>query len=301
MVSDIIPVPSTSEVEPRHESNDIPPIQRENQTKFYNEKQFSPYDGKQVVLSSGQSVYLDDGKQVAPIGGKQGYLDDDKQVVTHDVRSEFLAKDKYPTQDAEYHHGPAIRHSRRKWIILGGFLALIVVLSAILGAVFGLRHKRSEKDSQTGSTTTSVTSSPTHSTTPVPNPLFKRNIAAFSFETDESSSQPVNASNVYFQDNSGRLLQSSTSADKTSWTLSRTPATPRNGSAIGAAVSRPGYPQVSHSRSIYRQSLTCSRSSLFFISMKATSFTASRILNRWGNGNQTQYRVKDTLLCQTPA
>ena len=248
MVTGIIPVPGTSEVEPRHNLNDIPPIRRENQSQFYNEKQFSPYDGKQVILSSGQSVCLDDGKQVAPTGGKQGYLDDDKQVVTHDVRSEFLAKDKYPTQDAECNHGPAIRHSRRKWIILCGCLALIVVLSAILGPVFGLRHKESEKGSQTNSTTTSATSSPTLPTTPVPKPLFERNIAAFSFETDESSSQPVNASHVYFQDNSGRLLQASASADNTSWTLSRTPVTPRNGSAIGAAVSRPGYPQVSHSR-----------------------------------------------------
>ena len=301
MVTGIIPVPGTSEFESRHSLYDIRPIRRESQTKFYNEKQLSPDDGKQVVLSSSQSVCLDDGKQVAPTGGKQGYLDDDKQVVTHDVRSKFLAKDKYPTQDAEYDHGPAIRHSRRKWIILCGFLTLIVVSSAILGAVFGLRHKSSEKGSQISSTTTAVTSSPTPSTTPVPKPLFERNIAAFSFETDESSLQPVNASRVYFQDNSGRLLQASTSADKTSWTLSKTPVTPRNGTAIGAAVSRPGYPQVSHSRSIYRQSLTFSRSSLFFISMKATSFTASRTLHRWGNGFQTQYRVKDTLHCQTPA
>ena len=222
-------ISGTSEIESRHILNDTPEIRRENQSKFYNEKQVSPYDGKQV----------------APTSGKQVSLDDGKQVLEHDVRSESFAKENHSTQDADHDHGPAIRHSRKKWIILCGFLALIVVLVVTLGTVFGLRHKGSENDSQTSSTTTSVTSSPTLPTTAVTKPLFERNIAAFSFESDRPSSQPVNASRVYFQDNLGRLLQASNFADNTSWTLSKTPVTPRNGSAIGAAVSRPRYPQVS--------------------------------------------------------
>ena len=232
MVTGSIPVPGTSEVESRHILNDTPEIRRENQAKFYIEKQVLPHDGKEV----------------APTSGKQVSLDDGKQVVEHNVRSESFAKENHPTQGADHHDDGRARHSRRKWIVLCGFLALIVILSVILGPVFGLRHKGSEKDSQNNSPTTSVTSSPTLPTPTLLSPLFERNIAAFSFESDKTSSQRVNTSRVYFQDNSGRLLQASNSADKTSWTLSKTPVTPRNGSAIGAAVSRPGYAQVSHAR-----------------------------------------------------
>lgn len=130
-----------------------------------------------------------------------------------------------------FHWVSTQRLSTRR-IMLYGAIGLILVLAAVLGGVFGSRHKRSATESLISP---SNSSAPSPSVTPA-----QRKIAAVSF-----TSNSANNTRVYFQDNVGQIIEASNSADNTTWSTNRIGIGGKNGSAIAAAVSRPGLPLVS--------------------------------------------------------
>lgn len=207
------------EVESRQVLNDMPRARQEDRTEAYEEKQLAPETGKQVCPDAGKQIFADD------------------------VGLEASANEDQSAPYADNDHNAAIRPSRKIRVVLCGILALIIILAIILGLALGLKHNSSEKEPLTNSTTSSSTSLPSSPTT-ILNKPFQRNVAALSFASNDISSQLVNITHVYFQDNLGRLLEASGSADNASWVISATPMTAKNGSAIAAAVSRPGFPQV---------------------------------------------------------
>ncbi|KAL8718190.1 MAG: hypothetical protein Q9225_004652 [Loekoesia sp. 1 TL-2023] len=177
-----------------------------------------PHDEKQV--------FSDEGKQVAPHSGKQVWQDNDKQALVGDVGTGALVTEQENAQNVGHHRAPLNRHPRKKWIILGGILALITILAVILGPVLGLKHKSSAETATTSSSTSSATSPPAA--------LPQRNIAAVSFAT-----KSANNTHVYFQDDLGQILEAASSGTNRTWILSETGSAAKNGSAIAAAVSRP--------------------------------------------------------------
>ena len=176
----------------------------------------------------------DPGKQVAPGDGKQVTADDGKQHIGDSIGIEVAAKEDFYAHDLGGQHVQAHRPSRRKWMVFVGGIGLIAILAAVLGGVFGSRHKSSATASLTGSLNSSATPPP-----PTTQP--QRNIAALSFAL-----KSVNNSRVYFQDNVGQILEAANSADNGTWSIKKTGIGAKNGSAIAAAVSRPGFPLVSH-------------------------------------------------------
>ncbi len=62
-----------------------------------------------------------------------------------------------------------------------------------------------------------------------------------------SASNDVNNTHVYYQDESGEVMEGVTSGIKTAWRINKTGIGGKNGSAVAAAVSRPGFPLVDSS------------------------------------------------------
>ena len=185
----------------------------------YSALEVVPHQHVHQTHQQDESVPTDLGKQVVPHEEKQVSLEDGKQhMVKHWVDHHVQ------------HRRPS---SKRNRILLGGAVGLIVILALVLGLVFGLRHKRSG--------TTVATSSSNSSAVPAPDPT-QRNIAALSFALES-----VNNTRVYFQDNVGQIMEAANSATDTKWSINGTGIVGKNGSAITAAVSRPGFPLVSQS------------------------------------------------------
>ena len=162
------------------------------------------------------------GKQVVPpLEEKQVSLDDGKEYMV-----------KYGAD----HHVDFHRPSRKTQILLGGAVGLIVIIAIVLGLVFGLRHKRSGTISVSSS---SNSSAPPRISSPTSQP--QRHIAALSF-----ASESVNNTRVYFQDNVGQIMEAASTGNDTKWSINGTGIIGKNGSAIAAAVSRPGFPLVSY-------------------------------------------------------
>ena len=167
------------------------------------------------------------GKQVVPLEEKQVSLDDGKQ---HMVKS-------WGDDHVQLH-----RPSRKNWILLGGAVGLIVVIALVLGLVFGLRHKRSGTAPATSPSNSSSVPAPSAPISSPPISPPQRNIAALSFASDS-----VNNTRVYFQDNVGQIMEAANSVNDTKWSINGTGIVGKNGSAIAAAVSRPGFSLVSRS------------------------------------------------------
>jgi hypothetical protein len=166
----------------------------------------------------------DAGKQVVPDYGKQPVI---YNKGSHGI--EVAAKDDSFAQGVGGHHVPAPRASRRRLLIIGGAIALAIILAAVLGGVFGSR-----KSSHSATASTTPTRSPPNSSaTTIP---VQRNIAAVSY-----SSNSVNNTRVYYQDDLGQLMESANTADNATWSISGTGTFGMNGSAIAAAVSRPKF------------------------------------------------------------
>jgi hypothetical protein len=102
--------------------------------------------------------------------------------------------------------------------IIWGAGLLVLIVAAVVGGVLGSKAKRNSSPSTTAS---------------------KRMIAALSFVSSD-----VNQTRVYYQDNTGILIEAATSADSSTWTNKALNFSAVNGSAMAAAVSRPGFPLV---------------------------------------------------------
>jgi hypothetical protein len=168
----------------------------------------------------------DAGKQVVPDYGKQ--------LAINNEGIEVVAKDGSFAQEVGGYHVPAPRASRRRWLIFGGVIALVIILAAVIGGVFGSR-----KSSHSATASTTPTSSPPSNSSATIIPV-QRNIVAISY-----SSNSVNNTRVYYQDDLGQLMESANSGNNVSWSSGGTGTFGMNGSAIAAAVSRPNFPLAS--------------------------------------------------------
>lgn len=169
--------------------------------------------------------------------GKEVVLDHGKQVNTENTGLEAAAidlyPDKHPSNSGDQYHRP--RRPRRKWLMFGGGIAaLLIVFAAVLGGVLGSRANK--KPPPTSSSTTSP-SSPSDASTTVQR---QHNLAALSFAVNS-----VNNTRVYYQDNAGEIVEAANSAENSTWINTKLGFFAKNGSAIAAAVSRPGYALVS--------------------------------------------------------
>lgn len=145
----------------------------------------------------------------------------------------------------EAHHDPDHQEprSRRKWLIIGAIVAVLIIIAAVVGGVLGSKGKKNSSEESTSSSATSGTStsaispSGTSSSLPTPTIAQKRNIAAVSFEN-----KSVNQTRLYFQKNDGKLVESVPGG--TTGRLLEFDTTAKKGTALAAAVSRPGFPLV---------------------------------------------------------
>ena len=172
----------------------------------YSTLEVTPHDGKQVSVAVGTEHIVDDGG------------------------IEVVAKEDSYAHEFGYHRVQAHPPSRKKWILFGGTVGLVLTLAAVLGIVFGLRHKRPATTSLTSPSNSSAISSLAISP--------RRNIAAISFAS--------NNTRVYFQDDMGQIMEAANSADDPTWNIKRIGVGGKNGSAIAAAVSQPDFPLASH-------------------------------------------------------
>lgn len=165
-------------------------------------------------------VVPDDGKQKAEDGGET------TSVINGNSQANHVGGHQVQ------HH----QYSRRKWIIFIVAVGLIVILAAVLGGVFGSRR--------TGSATASASTTPpsmsTDNSTSPPTQPPQRKIAALSFHSNS-----INKTRLYFQDNVGQIMEAANSGSNTTWSINGTGFGGKNGSAIAAAISRPGSPGAS--------------------------------------------------------
>lgn len=188
--------------------------------------------------------------EVKPIDGKEARIYEDG---TGGLEISPVQDPIYPISETDQ-KAPQSNPSRRKYLLTGGIILVVVILAAVLGGVLGSRknNNSSSKSESTSSasdgaldnTPTSSTSStstrPTSIPTSKPNiaPL-NRNIAAVSFVNNA-----VNATRIYYQDNTGQLWEARKTARDDNWNTHALGFSAKNGSALAAAVSRPGFPLV---------------------------------------------------------
>ena len=199
-----------------------------NEDEAYSRLEVHPYGQLEVAPQHrGQKPLPTDlGKQVVPEDGKQHALER--------VGIEVDPNGNFPAQHVGDPRVQIHRSSRMKWMPFVGVLALVLIAAAVLGGVFGSRHKNhgtAGNASSTNHSNASISSSPARST--------QRNIAALSYSLNS-----VNNTRVYFQDDGGQIFEAANSADNPKWNISRIGIGGKNGSAMAAAVSLPGFPLV---------------------------------------------------------
>ena len=165
--------------------------------------------------------------------------DTEKQVVPLEGKQVVPLGKQHMVKHWGDHHVNFHRRSRKTWILLGGAVGLIVIIAVVLGLVFGLRHKRSGTTPVNSPLNSSAVPGPVPARPSSPTSPPQRNIAALSF-----ASESVNHTRVYFQDKLGQIMKAANSATDTQWSINGTGIIGKNGSAIAAAVSRPGFPLV---------------------------------------------------------
>ncbi len=146
---------------------------------------------------------------------KEAVFDHDKQLATEDHGIDPKIEDVYPT--------PRPRRFQRKWVIIGGTITVLAILAAVVGGVLG---------SQLKSKSVGLSSA-------LPSNTTGHNIAAVSFAVNG-----FNNTRVYYQNQAGQILEAASSVFNGTWTNRNLGFVAKNGSAIAAAVSRPGFPPV---------------------------------------------------------
>lgn len=177
--------------------------------------------------------------------GIQVVFADEKQVNFQKTGLEVVVQDqdsfKYPVNsDVQYDLPP---QPRRKWLLYGGFAAMLIVIAAVLGGVFG---SRANKESTSESFSVISQSAPLNAPSPFPSSnaitivQSQRKLAAVSYAVNS-----VDNTRIYYQDNAGEIVEAASSAKDSTWITTKLGFFAKNGSAIGAAVSRPGFTHVS--------------------------------------------------------
>jgi hypothetical protein len=202
--------------------------------------------GKQVTVEAGKIVAVQHyGLELTEVNG---------DILGSTQKAELMSNEQVPLERKKW--SVAALSKRQRWWIIGG--VMMVILLIILAVVHhSVAHASSSSASYplTSSTSTSspvsentstaapalATASPTTSSTAVVIPTATpiRNIAAISY-----TSNSVNTTRLYYQDNSGQLIEAMTSNSSSSttstWTTNKLNHTANNGSAIAAAVTKPG-------------------------------------------------------------
>lgn len=177
--------------------------------------------------------------------GMQVEFVDGKQVTFQKTGLEVDFQDQDPPQypansDAQQNLPP---QPRRKWLLYGGIAAILIVVAAVLGGVLGSRANK-KSPSESSSTLLPSTSSNAPSPFPSSNAIntiqTQRKLAAVSYAVDS-----VDNTRIYYQDNAGEIVEAANSAKTNTWTQTKLGFFAKNGSTIGAAVSRPGFTLVS--------------------------------------------------------
>lgn len=177
--------------------------------------------------------------------GIQVVCDNGKQVHFQKTALEVVVQDQdspqYPANlDAQYDVPP---QPRRKWLLYGGIAAIFIVVAAILGGVFGSRanKKSPPRSSDTLSSSTSLYApSPFPTSSGIATVQSQRKLAVVSYAVNS-----VDKTRIYYQDNAGEIVEATSSAKDNTWTNIKLGVFAKNGSAIGVAVSRPGFTHVS--------------------------------------------------------
>ncbi|PQE05189.1 hypothetical protein CJF30_00010143 [Rutstroemia sp. NJR-2017a BBW] len=203
--------------------------------------------GKQVTFEAGKIVAVQHYElEVAGFNG---------DILGSTQKAELMSNEQVPLERNKWRlWSVAALSKQRRWLIIGGVMMfiLLIILSSVLGVLRKSKtHTSSSPSSSTSSTSTSspvnenpsttalalATASSTTSSTKIvtPTAIPIRNIAAISY---------VNTTRLYYQDNSGQLIEAMTSTSSSSttstWTTNRLNYTAKNGSNIAAAVTKPG-------------------------------------------------------------
>ena len=170
--------------------------------------------------------------------GKQVVEDDGKQKVVNSGEIEPVAIEKFYAQhEANEQHRP---RQRLRWreIALISVLGSLVILAVVIGGVLGSRSRHTDSGKEMMNP-----------------PSQNRNIAALSFVSDS-----INNTRIYFQDDGGQIMEAvnpTTKGNNVSWSVNGLGFNATNGSAFAAAVSRPGFPFVSHVLHVLEFVLIC--------------------------------------------
>jgi len=122
--------------------------------------------------------------------------------------------------------------SKLKWWLLGAAIGFAVIAGAVVGTVLGLKAKHSSATTAAEATASAAADS---ANTPF------RSIAAVSYLADLT-----NTTRVYYQDNTGAVMESTSTQDNTTWGAHQIGFTGAIGSPLAAAVSRPNFPLVGY-------------------------------------------------------
>jgi len=185
----------------------------------------------QLLEDPGMQVVPEDEKQVKV--NDTGLEVDNTGIEVDDTGIEVVPKNDLYNQPFDRYHKSS--NSRRKWLIIGGVATLMIVVGVIVGGVLGSMSKDNKSDIVA---TTSPSPSPSVSAAAAIH--YQSKIAAISYASDS-----VNYTRVYYQDNTGEIVEATNSAENSTWDSSGLGFFGQNGSALAAAVSPPGFPFVS--------------------------------------------------------
>lgn len=180
-----------------------------------------------------------EGIQVVPDSGIQvKFQRVGLEVVANDQYSELCPDSDPVNLNGQHLQSPRSRRLSRKWLFFGGVAILLIVVAAVLGGVLGTRaNSKSPSASSSTTPSSSSLSSNISSTMNADSPVQSRhNLAALSFALDS-----VDTTRVYYQDNAGEIVEAASSTKHSEWIHKNLGFFAKNGSAIGAAVSRPGF------------------------------------------------------------
>ncbi|PQE32674.1 Fucose-specific lectin protein [Rutstroemia sp. NJR-2017a WRK4] len=216
-----------------------------------------PYSNLEVF----QRETYDHGKQTVPENGKivggipkghDGIEIASTQVPFYSPISENTHIDSslIPVSEEKRKRGCMASLSKRtKWLIVGGIaLGIVVVVAAAVGGALAATKRSSSSThsvpqstgtatgaSASARTTTSTSASASQTAGPLPT----RGLAAVSYPSGSS-----NTTHLFYQDSSGELIESISTSDNGSWTTNKLGVKANNGSALAAAVTRPGLDPV---------------------------------------------------------
>jgi hypothetical protein len=202
-------------------------------------------DSESAGSSFDDEKYVFSGDTETQVGARPGNLDTPE---SEGLQSRQLTGDNDASPKTH-------RICRRKRLILGIAVALTLMASIILGTLLGLRNKANSARQRGNSP--SINSDHSNSTIQVPlnstvEALPPRKIAALSFASQKNTSDGVkwiNQTRIYYQDNTGELIEGANTSINSTWETRRLGVFPLSGSAIAAAVTRPSNKRVSNGRS----------------------------------------------------